>query len=162
MIEGYLSSILSFSRGFIKAALEQAGADVIAVASANEAIECLKHTTPHILVSDIAMPGEDGYYLIRQIREQEQQRDVPNSAILKKARHLPAIAKQACLPAIALTASTKPEDRAQALSAGFQNHISKPVEPQVLVAAIAKLVRDREPVLPLRFSDGDVLDRGAC
>ncbi|MBW4537901.1 MAG: response regulator [Myxacorys chilensis ATA2-1-KO14] len=141
------------SRNFIKAALEQAGADVIAVASANEAIKYLKHTTPHILVSDISMPGEDGYYLIRQIREQEQQRDVPNSAIFKKARHIPAIA---------LTAGAKPEDRAQALSAGFQNHISKPVEPQVLVATIAKLVRDREPVLPLRFSDGDVLDRGAC
>lgn len=128
------------SRDFIKTVLEQVGADVIAVASVNEAIECLKHSTPHILVSDIAMPGEDGYHLIRQIREQEQQQDATSPT-----------SKEACwIPAIALTASAKPEDRSQALSAGFQRHISKPVEPCVLVSAIAELVGDRAHVLPLR------------
>ncbi len=59
------------SRDSIELLIEQTGAEVTAVASAREALACLSRTTFHILVSDIAMPGEDGYQLIRQIRERE-------------------------------------------------------------------------------------------
>jgi CheY-like chemotaxis protein len=73
-----------------------------------------------VLISDIGMPGEDGYEFLRQMR-----------ASGPEGRHLPAIA---------LTAYTRQEDRMQALRAGFQMHIAKPAEPSELVAVIASLV----------------------
>lgn len=111
----------SDSRAFLTMMLEQSGAEVSAFSSASEAIEHLKCSTPHLLISDIAMPGEDGYQLIRAVRELDQQHG-------------------GSIPAIALTAYTKPEDRSQALSAGFQVHVSKPVEPSALINAITELV----------------------
>jgi CheY-like chemotaxis protein len=75
------------------------------------------------VISDIEMPGEDGYSLIRKIRLQE-----PSSRRV---------------PAIALTAYTRSVDRVRALAAGFQTHMSKPVEPAELVAAVKSLSAPR-------------------
>jgi signal transduction histidine kinase/ActR/RegA family two-component response regulator len=98
--------------------LTQAGATVTAVASAREALQLLEVDRPDVLVSDIGLPDEDGYTLIRQIRQRE-------------AEH------GGLLPAIALTGYARADDRARALAAGFQAHIAKPLEPAELIAAIA-------------------------
>jgi PAS domain S-box-containing protein len=103
--------------GFI---LKHAGAKVVAVPSAALALQALQRFNPHVLVSDIGMPGEDGYMLIRQVRALEAGKNSP-------------------LPAVALTAYAKEEDRQQALLAGFQSHVAKPVEPDELVAVVASL-----------------------
>jgi len=121
------------TRDFIKVVLEQSGAEVTTVASVSEAMESLAQSSPDVLLSDIGMPGEDGYHLIRQVRDVEQQRGGK-------------------IPAIALTAYARLEDRMQALSAGFQMHLSKPVVPSELVQAVAQLV-DPLPVEPLQIEE---------
>lgn len=110
------------TRDFIKIVLEQSGAEVTAVESVGEAIKCLNVSSFDVLVSDIAMPGEDGYELIRMLRDLEQQQGGK-------------------IPAIALSAYARLEDQMQALTAGFQMHVPKPVTPTVLVAAVAQLVK---------------------
>jgi CheY-like chemotaxis protein len=110
------------SRDLLKNILEQCEADVITVGSAEEAMLILPEFEPHILISDIGMPEDDGYSLIRKIRKREK------SEKLKR------------LPAVALTAYARVEDRMKALSAGFQMHVPKPVEPAELAAVIASLV----------------------
>jgi CheY-like chemotaxis protein len=100
--------------------LTQAGATVTAVGSVREALQMLEGERPDVLVSDIGLPDEDGYGLIRQIRERE-------------AEH------GGFLPAVALTGYARAEDRAQSLAAGFQAHVQKPVDPAVLTAAIATI-----------------------
>jgi len=100
--------------------LTQAGANVKAVASAREALQVVEAEHPHALVSDIDLSDEDGYALIRQIRQRE-------------AEH------GGFLPAVALTGYARADDRARALAAGFQVHAPKPVEPAALTAAIAAL-----------------------
>jgi CheY-like chemotaxis protein len=85
-------------------------------------MEALKTSVPDILISDIGMPGTDGYELIRQVRR------------------LPAD-RGAKVPAIALTAYTRIEDRLQALRAGYDMHVPKPVELTELVAVAASVVR---------------------
>lgn len=109
-------------RDLIAYTLEVCGADVIAVASANDAISVLTESSSpmDILVSDIGMPGEDGYALLRQVRTLEPS-------------HVGKI------PAIALTAYARTQDRTAALLAGFQSHVAKPVEPTELIAVIANL-----------------------
>ncbi len=97
--------------------LEAAGAEVRAVATVGEAIAELGAAPPHVLVSDIGMPDADGYALIRAARE----------------------LSGPSLPAIALTAYARGEDRERALAAGFDLHVPKPVEPTDLVRAIALL-----------------------
>jgi len=109
--------------------LTQAGASVKAVASVREALQMLEVERPDALVSDIGLPDEDGYGLIRQIRQSE-------------AEH------GGFLPAVALTGYARAEDRARSLAAGFQAHLPKPVDPVELTAAIATLThhpRDSEP-----------------
>ena len=109
--------------------LTQAGASVKAVASVREALQMLEVERPDALVSDIGLPDEDGYALIRQIRQYE-------------AEH------GGFLPAVALTGYARAEDRARILAAGFQAHVPKPVEPVELTAAIATIthhLRDSEP-----------------
>ena len=91
-----------------------------AVASAREALGALELGRPDILVSDIGMPGEDGYSLIEKVRALD-------------ARHGRRI------PAVALTAYAGPEDRQRALSAGYELHVPKPVAPEDLVTALAAL-----------------------
>ncbi len=108
------------TREFLVIALEQYGAEVIAAASADEAMRLLERLKPSVMVSDIGMPVEDGYTLIRRIRA--------------------LAAKQGgTIPAAALTAYVREEDRIQALQAGFQMHVPKPIEPMQLVAVVAKL-----------------------
>ncbi len=108
------------TRDLLTQVLRESGARVIAVASVRDALGALDTEVPDVIVSDIAMPEEDGYSLMRQLR----QRPVDAGA---------------AVPAIALTAYTREEDRLRALSAGFQVHLSKPIEPADFVAAVAQL-----------------------
>jgi signal transduction histidine kinase/ActR/RegA family two-component response regulator len=101
-------------------ALRTSGAEVSAASSARDALETLQEAQPHVIVSDIAMPGEDGLWLIKRIR----QLSAPAGAT----------------PAIALTALARKEDRTRAIEAGFQMHLAKPVrvaDLQTVVAALA-------------------------
>ncbi|MBD1918574.1 PAS domain S-box protein [Phormidium sp. FACHB-322] len=110
------------TRTFITFLLEQAGACVVAAASAQEGLAALRQAQPQVLVSDIGMPDMDGYMLMQQIRA------------------LPAD-QGGQVPAIALTAYVRETDQEQSLTAGFQRHISKPVEPATLLRAIAELLQ---------------------
>ncbi|HEY9813243.1 MAG TPA: response regulator, partial [Candidatus Sericytochromatia bacterium] len=114
------------SREFVSFVIEQAGAEIKEVASAREALAAITQYQPDILVSDIGMPEEDGYSLIRKVRLLSDSFAVS---------HLPV----KDIPAIALTAYAREEDSQEAISAGFQIHISKPVEPEELVNAIVSL-----------------------
>ncbi|MHC5745055.1 MAG: hybrid sensor histidine kinase/response regulator [Nostoc sp.] len=109
------------SREFIAFVLEQYGAQVTEVDSAHDALNILMQTKFDLLISDIGMPDMDGYTLIRQIRKQSPDRGRE-------------------IPAIALTAYAGESDRQQALAAGFQQHISKPIELEVLIQAILTIV----------------------
>ncbi|WP_416668611.1 response regulator [Egbenema bharatensis] len=109
------------TREFTAFVLEQAGARVITVASAAEALARLTQLQPDLLLSDIGMPEMDGYRLIRQVRS------------------LPPD-QGGQIPAIALTAYAGEINQQQALEAGFQRHLSKPVEPDHLIATAAHLV----------------------
>jgi CheY-like chemotaxis protein len=106
----------------LKAGLGQCGAEVVTARSAGEALEIIKTVLPDVLISDIGMPGEDGYSLIRRVRE------------------LP-VESGGRVPAIALTAYARTEDRLQALRVGYQMHVPKPVELAELVAVVASLVQ---------------------
>ena len=106
--------------GLLKTMLEMKGARVTAVCSAEAAWGELEGDWPDLLLCDIGMPGEDGYQFIRRVRALERKRGRP-------------------LPSVALTAYAGEADRALALEAGFQLHVSKPVEPAALVNVIADL-----------------------
>jgi PAS domain S-box-containing protein len=108
------------ARDLVGRILRDRGASVLTASSAQEALALLEHEHPNMLVSDIGMPGMDGYTLVRTIRERwpESARD---------------------MPAVALTAFARSEDRTRALLAGFQSHIAKPVEAAELVATVASL-----------------------
>jgi CheY-like chemotaxis protein/anti-sigma regulatory factor (Ser/Thr protein kinase) len=106
------------SRDLVSAILTRCGGKVKSCKSAAEALKTFRAWKPDILVSDIGMPVEDGYTLIQKLRKQR----------LKLAREIPAIA---------LTAYATDDDRARTLSAGFQVHIAKPIEPETLVKSIA-------------------------
>ncbi|WP_437624791.1 response regulator [Sorangium sp. So ce1151] len=108
------------ARELLQEVLSQHRAEVTAVASASEALAAFVAARPHVLVSDIAMPGEDGYELIRAIRQRP-----PHAG--------------GDLPALALTAYARKEDQKRALEAGFHMHATKPIEPAALVAAVASL-----------------------
>ncbi len=104
------------TRSVVRAMLEDAGATVVTAGSAEEGRRALLSVRPAVLISDIAMPDEDGYAFLRSVR-----------------------AADINVPAIALTAYARREDAAQAFAAGFQLHLPKPVHRQVLVSAIASL-----------------------
>jgi CheY-like chemotaxis protein len=108
------------SRELLSVILSQARAEAMTVASAAEFLTALKSFQPDVVVSDIGMPEVDGYTLLRQVRSL-----------------LPEQGGQ--VPAIALTAYAGEIDRQQAIAAGFQRHITKPIEPDQLVVAIAEL-----------------------
>lgn len=108
------------TREFVAFVLEDSGAVVKAVSSASDALEALQDSKPDVLVSDIGMPEEDGYSLLSTIRFIH-----------------PIFGRQ--MKAIALTAYAREEDRQQALKAGFQVHITKPIDPTNLIAAVASL-----------------------
>jgi CheY-like chemotaxis protein/nitrogen-specific signal transduction histidine kinase len=104
----------------IKVLLGQCGARVTTASSAAEALELLKRTTPHVIISDIGMPTEDGFEFIRKVRQ------LPPEQGGK-------------IPAVALTAYARAEDRLRVLRSGYQMHVSKPVELAELVAIVANI-----------------------
>jgi CheY-like chemotaxis protein len=115
------------ARALVASVLELRGAKVTAFGSAREALDLLTDDTgprPNILISDLSMPGEDGISLIRKLREWERRQG------------------HDALPAIALTAFGRAQDRTNALEAGFQTHVIKPVEPAELVVAVRSLILD--------------------
>ncbi|HTG32474.1 MAG TPA: ATP-binding protein [Thermoanaerobaculia bacterium] len=110
------------ARETLQQILEHCNAEVRTVGSAAEAMKALESWRPDVLLSDIGMPGEDGYDLIRRVRE------------------LPA-ERGGRTPAAALTAFARGEDRRRALRAGFQMHVAKPVDLQELATVVASLAR---------------------
>jgi len=103
-------------------ALTKRQANVTAVSSAGEAIQAITQRRPDVLVSDIAMPDEDGYGLIQKVRSLEN-------------------GQAEGIPAVAITAYAKEEDRARALSSGFQIYLAKPVELTELISVVARAAR---------------------
>ena len=104
----------------VQEVLNQAGGEVRGTVTADEALRVLEQWRPDVLVSDIEMPGQDGYTLIRKVRALTPERG-------GKTR------------AVALTAFGRPEDRIRSLMAGFDIHVSKPVDPGELTAIVASL-----------------------
>lgn len=109
------------TRELISTVLGLYKAQVSAASSTAEAFPMLEQLKPNVLVSDIGMPEENGYVLISRVRHLDAERG-------------------GNIPAIALTAYAHEEDKRQALKAGFQTHLSKPVEPAELVTVVANLV----------------------
>jgi len=101
------------------------GAEVITAGSADEAIAAISERPFDVLVSDIGLPAEDGYALIRRVRSEPNGRDVP---------------------ALALTGYASPTDSKRALEAGYQRHISKPVEPDELIATVTEMAHHKPAV----------------
>ena len=95
-------------------------ASVKAVGSADEALEEVERFRPDVLVSDIGMPGRDGYELMRRVRAL-------------------GVGRGGEMPALALTAYARPEDRAKALEAGFQAHVAKPIDADEVLTTVRKL-----------------------
>jgi two-component system CheB/CheR fusion protein len=108
----------SNAREIMQRLLQERGAKVRAVESATQAREAIEMRRPGLIISDIGLPGEDGYALLRDVRARET-----NGRI----------------PALAVTAFARPEDRQQALDAGFDDHMPKPVDPDKLLELAAKL-----------------------
>jgi signal transduction histidine kinase/CheY-like chemotaxis protein len=111
-------------RCLVQAVLEHEGAEVRAVDSAAAALAALEESTPHVLVSDLTMPGESGYDLMRKVKSLD-----------------------ATLPAAALTSLRSPDDRRRSLEAGFRIHLAKPVAAGLLVTTVATLA-GRSETLP--------------
>jgi PAS domain S-box-containing protein len=110
------------ARGAIEEILTQAQAEVRVAGSAAEALEILNTWQPDVLVSDVGMPGEDGYSLLRQLRARSGE----------QGGHIPAVA---------LTAYARTEERLRVLASGFQMHVPKPVQPIELLTVIASIAR---------------------
>ena len=108
------------ARELLRRVLESRGAKVFTAASASQALDLVTKEKPDVLVSDIGMPEEDGYSLIRRVRALEPERG-------------------GGVPAIALTAYARAEDRMKAITAGFQMHLSKPVETAELLTMVSSL-----------------------
>jgi len=110
------------ARDLVTAVLGQSGAEVMTASSTVEALDALGRVRPHVLVSDLSMPGDDGYALLQRVRAL-------------------GLDREGRLPAVALTAFARAEDRARALAVGYAVHVSKPVEPNELVEVVARLAR---------------------
>jgi PAS domain S-box-containing protein len=115
------------SRELLLATLESHGAVAVAAASAAAALDVIDNTRVDVLLSDIAMPGQDGYSLIRGIRARET-------------------SSTTFLPAAALTSFARDEDRQKAIEAGFQLHLTKPIDSRSLVEAVASLANRAQPL----------------
>jgi CheY-like chemotaxis protein len=113
------------ARALIERLLQDCDADVVSAGSVDEALQMLAREAPHLLISDIGMAGQDGFALIRRIRALED--------------------ATAQIPAIALTAYARIEDRLKAIDSGYQSHLAKPVEPTELTAMIKRLARPPTP-----------------
>jgi PAS domain S-box-containing protein len=110
------------ARELLRVVLEAAGAEVRTLPSAAAALEQIESIDPHVIVVDLGMPEIDGFQFIRQLRS------LPNAAIRE-------------IPAAALTAFVRSEDRTRALQSGFEMHLAKPVDPGELVASVATLTK---------------------
>jgi signal transduction histidine kinase/ActR/RegA family two-component response regulator len=108
------------TRDMLRAVLEHCHAEVITAGSVSEALEAVAHLRPDVLISDVGMPEEDGYSLIAKVRALPPERG-------------------GRIPAAALTAYVRAEDRVKVLRSGFQLHVPKPVEPAELVTVVAHL-----------------------
>jgi CheY-like chemotaxis protein len=111
------------ARGLLRHLLESCSATVMEAGSAEAAVDLLKDPGPRpdVIVSDVGMPGENGYTMLARIRALDD-------------------ARTRAIPAVALTAYARAEDRVAALRAGFQMHVPKPVEPAELVVTLASLI----------------------
>ncbi|RKI49380.1 response regulator, partial [Corallococcus sp. AB049A] len=116
------------ARELLRTLLEDSGAHVVTAGSAMEGLQVLQAEHPDVLVSDIGMPGTDGYGFIERVRA------LPGD-------------QGGRIPAVAITAYARSEDRTRVLRAGFQSHVPKPVEPGELLAVIASLAQ-RYPAPP--------------
>lgn len=110
------------ARNLARLMLESSGATVATARSAKDALQSVQERTPELVICDIAMPGEDGYTLLRQLRA------LPDE-------------EKSQVPAVALTAFAGAEERDKALAAGFVEHLSKPIVPADLVNALAALLQ---------------------
>src|SRR5262249_52152228 len=108
------------AREMMASALETCGATVMAAGSARDALQTLAESEVDVLLADIAMPGQDGYDLIREVRA------LPSLPVAR-------------IPAAAVTAHAREDERQRALSAGFQMHLAKPVRPSTLAETVANL-----------------------
>ena len=106
----------------IREILEAAGAEVIGADSGRAALSALDARTPHAIVTDLGMPGMDGFELLARLRQSP----------MESRRNIPAAA---------LTSYARSQDRTRCLNSGFQMHLSKPIDPKELVAAVATLAR---------------------
>jgi signal transduction histidine kinase/ActR/RegA family two-component response regulator len=109
------------TRSLLRVVLERCGSEVATAGSAEEALAAFAQSKPDVIISDIGMPGEDGYEFIGKLRAAEVEQHGER------------------IPAIALTAYARVEDRVRALNAGFQVHVPKPIEPVELLAVVASL-----------------------
>ena len=110
------------ARDLLTLLLDSRGAVTRGAASADEALAAVAERRPEVLVADIRMPGQDGYWLIRKVREAERLRGLDR------------------LPAVAVTADAGHGNRERALAAGYDRHVAKPVDPDELAYAIARVV----------------------
>ena len=113
-------------REIVAAVLSRCGAEVVVATGAAEGIALLAREHPHVIVCDIEMPDEDGYRFIRHVRSLPREQG-------------------GLTPAAALTAYAATEDRMRALSAGFQIHVPKPVQPAELATVVASLAKSAAP-----------------
>jgi CheY-like chemotaxis protein len=125
-------------REFVQRALEERDATVLAASSGVEALAMVAVDVPDIVLCDLGMHGMDGYELVRRLRAE-----------------LGDVGRRVAI--VALTAYARPEDRARALAAGFDAHLTKPIEPETLTAAVGSLLRNgpRLSTLPLAATGGD-------
>jgi CheY-like chemotaxis protein len=114
------------TREFVATVLAQYGAEVTTASSSQTALAAFERAKPDLLVSDLAMPGEHGYSLIQTVRARPPE-------------------EGGRIPALALTAYVRPEDRERALAAGYNRHLAKPIDPSDLASAVAQLVREPDP-----------------
>jgi len=115
------------TRRALTTVLESEGAFITPVGNSAEAIEAFAAKRPHLFLSDIGLPGEDGYSLIRRLRALETAKPSNGGRV----------------PAVALTAFTRDDERRRALSAGFDRHIAKPVDPAHLVAVLLEVMTEK-------------------
>ncbi len=114
------------TRDLLSTALGHSGALVEPAASAGEALDALRRRRPDVLVCDIGMPGEDGYALLARVRDLTAE-------------------EGGLVPAVALTAYARADDRGRALAAGYQVHLAKPVDPDELISLVARLAGRPRP-----------------
>jgi signal transduction histidine kinase/CheY-like chemotaxis protein len=117
------------TREFVATVLAQYGAEVTTASSSQTALAAFERAKPHLLVSDIAMPGEHGYSLIQTVRARPPEHGGQ-------------------IPALALTAYVRPEDRERALAAGYNRHLAKPIDPIDLASVVAQLVEEHRSAKP--------------